>query len=84
MLIITLKAARVNRGLTLIQASHYLNINKDTLSKYERDSTNIPHSLAQKMSHLYEISTGNLFFGKTYAFTKTFQTLPNPNRDSQH
>ena len=35
-MMISLRAARVNRNLTLLEAAEYLKINKDTLTKYEK------------------------------------------------
>ncbi|WP_205426203.1 helix-turn-helix transcriptional regulator [Granulicatella sp. zg-84] len=71
MIIISLKAARVNANLTLIEASNQLNINKDTLCRLERDSTDIPISLVHKMVALYKIPMENLYFGKISEFNKT-------------
>ncbi|WP_308217856.1 helix-turn-helix transcriptional regulator, partial [Bacillus cereus group sp. BfR-BA-01393] len=42
MLKITLRAARVNAGYKLVEAAKEFGVNKDTLSKYEKDSSNIP------------------------------------------
>lgn len=78
-MIITLRAARVNRDLTLLEASKYLKINKDTLTKYERDSSDIPYSLSRKMEDLYEIPAANLFFGNVDNFTAQFRPLPEVN-----
>lgn len=60
---ITLRAARVNAGFNLIDAAHRFDINKDTLSKYERDSTNIPRSFFVKIEEVYKIPVDNIFFG---------------------
>lgn len=49
--------------MTLLEASERLNINKDTLSKYEKDSTHIPRSLILKVEVLYFINSDNIFFG---------------------
>lgn len=68
MIILSLKAARVNCNLTLIQAADKLGINKDTLSRYERNSTDIPRSLSLKMQELYQIPEKNLFFGDVKDF----------------
>lgn len=75
-IIITLKAARVNRDLTLIEAAKYLGISKDTLRKYEADSTNLPYALILKMSSLYEIAQNHLFFGNTDQYYAQFKPLP--------
>lgn len=71
MIIISLRTARVNANLTLIEASNKLGINKDTLSRIERDSTDIPLSLMNKMVVLYKIPIENIYFGKLSEFNKT-------------
>lgn len=71
MIILSLKAARVNCNLTLIQAAEALNITKDTLSRYERDSTNIPRHISKKMEILYKIPEKYLYFGKLSDFKFT-------------
>ena len=68
MIQITLRAARVNNGLTLSEASKELGVHKDTLSKYERDSTNIPRSIFIKFEELYKIPIEYIFFGKESEF----------------
>ncbi len=73
---ISLRAARVNRNLTLLEAAKYLKINKDTLTKYEKDSTNLPYSLSKKMQELYEVPSENLYFGDTQSFVAQFKSLP--------
>ena len=65
---ITLRAARVNSGFTLIDSSKRLGVNKDTLSKYEKDSTDIPRSLLTKMTDQYHINANNIFFGNESEF----------------
>ena len=75
-MIISLRAARVNRNLTLLEAAKYLKINKDTLTKYEKESTNLPYSLSKRMQELYEIPGENLYFGDTLSFVAQFKPLP--------
>lgn len=60
---ITLRAARVNRGLRLVDAAEEFGINKDTLSNYERDSTKIPRNIFSKIEDVYKISVDHIFFG---------------------
>ncbi|MBS4761942.1 helix-turn-helix transcriptional regulator [Carnobacteriaceae bacterium zg-ZUI252] len=67
-MVLTIKAARVNCNLTIVQAAQELGINKDTLSRLERNSTDISISLAQKMTQLYHVPLENLFFGKLEDF----------------
>lgn len=67
----TLRAARVNSGLTLVTASKELSINKDTLWRYEKDSSDIPRSLLMKIVDLYGINANDIFFGKESEFFRT-------------
>lgn len=70
MIVLCLKAARVNCNLTLVQAAEKLGINKDTLSRFERNSTDIPRSLCIKMQKLYQLPEKHLFFGDVNDFFK--------------
>lgn len=63
MIKITLRAARVNAGLKLVEAAGRFDINKDTLSKYERDSTNIPRSIFIGIEKVYGLPVDFIFFG---------------------
>lgn len=75
MLKITLRAARVNAGLKLVDAAKELGINKDTLSKYEKDSTNIPRSIFIKIEQIYKIPVDNIFFGVESEFFRMRRSL---------
>lgn len=72
---ITLRAARVNSGYTLIEAASLFGINKDTLSKYEQDSTNVPRSFFTKIESIYKIPIENIFFGKQSDFFRKFKNV---------
>jgi transcriptional regulator with XRE-family HTH domain len=61
---ITLKACRVNVGMTLKEASQRFNIHYETLSNYENDSTNVPRSFFIKLESVYGVPTENIYFGK--------------------
>ncbi|MEK4201177.1 MULTISPECIES: helix-turn-helix domain-containing protein [unclassified Cytobacillus] len=71
---ITLKAARVNAGLKLVEAAELFGINKDTLSKYERDSTNVPRSFFVKIEEYYKVPVENIFFGPQSDFFRKLKT----------
>lgn len=71
---ITLKAARVNAGLTLLEAAEAFEINKDTLSKYEKDSSNVPRSFFMKIEKIYGIPVDNIFFGPQSDFFRKLKT----------
>jgi transcriptional regulator with XRE-family HTH domain len=61
---ITLRAARVNLGLTLKDAAKEFKMSHITLGHYEKDSTNVPHSFFSKVESVYGIPAENVFFGK--------------------
>lgn len=62
---ITLKAARVNKGLTQREAAKYLKVNFQTISKYEIDSSKIPMKLLKDMCSLYKIPMNYIILGKS-------------------
>ncbi|GLY09566.1 helix-turn-helix domain-containing protein [Pseudobacillus badius] len=73
MLKITLRAARVNSGLRLVEAADLFGINKDTLSKYEKDSSNVPRSFFIKIEEIYKIPVEHIFFGAQSEFFRKLQ-----------
>lgn len=72
---ITLKAARVNVGLTQIQAAKIAGIHHQKLQKYEVDSDDIPRSLARKLSEIYGYPIDNIFFGTNIALKQYLGTV---------
>lgn len=61
---ISIKAARVNAGLTQEEAAKQLGINPNTLSRYE-SGRNVPRvDMIGKMSKLYCIDKQYIFLGK--------------------
>ncbi|WP_262481728.1 helix-turn-helix domain-containing protein [Bacillus sp. CH30_1T] len=71
---ITLKAARVNSNLNLVEAAEKFGINKDTLWKYERDSTNVPRTFFIQIEGVYGIPVDNIFFGNVSEFFRNMST----------
>lgn len=72
MLKITLRAARVNAGYKLVEAAKEFGVNKDTLSKYEKDSSNIPRRFFIKLKKfikfrlkIFFLVINPIFFGNT-------------------
>lgn len=61
---ITLKAARVNAGLTQKEAAKDLQINKNTLANYENYRTTPDIEMAQKIAELYGCTVNDLNFFK--------------------
>lgn len=67
---ITLKAARVNIGMTLKEAAALFGIHYETLSNYEADSTNVPRTFFIKLESVYGIPTENIYFGRHQDYIK--------------
>lgn len=59
---ITLKAARVNKGLTQTDVANQLHINKGTLVNYEKYRTIPDIETAKAMAALYGVSVNDLIF----------------------
>jgi len=56
---LTLRAIRVNRGLSLEQASTLIGISKDTLSNYERGDTYPDVPILKRIENVYNVSILN-------------------------
>jgi transcriptional regulator with XRE-family HTH domain len=65
---VTLRAARINRGLTTKEVADIVGKNENTIQKYERDSTNIPRDLSIMLIQLYKVPEEHIFFGKESVF----------------
>ena len=59
---ISLKAARVNAGLTILEACEILGISKDTMIRWEREPWLISAINMDKISKVYNISIDNINF----------------------
>lgn len=59
---ITLKSARVNKGLTQAKAAELIGVTVDTLSNYERGKSYPDVPIIQKMEEVYEVSYSDLIF----------------------
>lgn len=68
---ISLKAARVNAGLTVINAAKQLKIGKDTLIKWEKNSGLVNPIWQNKISKLYKMPIDYIFFGETMELNST-------------
>lgn len=62
----TLKALRANYDLSAKEVADRLHIHQQTLLKYEKDSTDIPMSLLNKLAELYNVDTDFIFLGKKF------------------
>ena len=59
---ISLKAARINSGLTQEQAAEALEITKGTLANYEMGKTTPRISMAKRIARLYGLTVDDIIF----------------------
>ena len=59
---ITLKSARVNKGLTQVQAAELIGITKDTLSNYERGKSYPDVPIIKKIEAVYGVTYSDIKF----------------------
>ena len=59
---VSLKAARINAGLTLIKAAEQIGISRNTLMTYEHKKTSPPVKTLEKICKVYKCSQENIFF----------------------
>lgn len=65
---ITLKAARINRGLTQAKAAKEIGVTVDTISNWERCKTCPDAHLIGRIEEVYKVKYDNLIFlAKNYA-----------------
>ncbi len=69
MLRFTLKAARVNCGLSQKEVAHTIGISVRTLRRYETEGT-VSLEKAKKLSELYRIPLSKIFLGSGIAYRK--------------
>jgi hypothetical protein len=65
---VTLEAARVNCGYNLIEAAELFGIHRDTLWRYEQDSTRVPRTFMLKAQSVYGLPQKVIFFGMKSEF----------------
>ena len=59
---ITLKSARVNRGLTQVKAAELIGITVDTLSNYERGKSFPDVPIIKRIEEVYGVPYNDLIF----------------------
>ena len=60
---ISMKAARVNAGLTILNAAHIIGIGKDTLLKWEKKPGLVNPIYQKRISDAYNFPIDYIFFG---------------------
>lgn len=71
---ITWRAARVNRGLTLKEVAKITGKSVDTITRYEKDSSDIPYDLMQLWLNLYKVPGEIVFCGRESDLTGKMNT----------
>lgn len=69
-MIITLQAARVNNGLSQREAAKLFEVSVDKYAALERDNSNMPYFLIQKIPEVYGVSPDDIFFGNKNEFIR--------------
>lgn len=69
MYMVTWRAARTNRGLTLREVAEKADKSVDTIIRYEKDSTEIPRDLMLFLINLYQVPGDMVYFGRESDFT---------------
>lgn len=59
---VTLKAARINKGLSQEEASKLIGVSIDTLGNYERGITYPDIPILKKIEQTYDVEYSNLIF----------------------
>ncbi|HEM3484909.1 TPA: helix-turn-helix transcriptional regulator [Streptococcus suis] len=74
----SLKALRINAGLTAKEVADMIGIHHQTLLKYERDSMDIRVDLLAQLAELYRVNQDDIFLGKQSVLKRNFkQNQPN-------
>ena len=67
---IKLKAARINAEFSAKEVAEKVGKNHQTILSYEKDSTEIPMSLAIKLAEIYDYPIDFIFLGKTTEYKR--------------
>lgn len=59
---VTLKAARINKGLSQEEASKLIGVSVDTLGNYERGSTYPDIPILKKIEEVYRVQYSDIIF----------------------
>ena len=83
MIEISLRSARVNAGFTIKEVAKLVGLHHETLSKYENDSSDIPISLLNELSEMYQMPMDNIFLGKRYDLIRSIREKSIHNHSKQ-
>lgn len=66
----SLRAARVDAGLTQMQAAKAFDVHYQTLAKWEKDNSRMPYDMIAKIPFVYNTSPDDIFFGNINEFIR--------------
>ena len=69
----SLKALRVNAGLTAKEVADMIGIHYQTLLKYETDSSRIRADLLAQLADFYKVAQDDIFLGTNYELKRIFE-----------
>lgn len=61
---ITLRAARVNAGLTIKEAAQRIGVNESTIINWEKNPSIVRAIYREKIQEVYQYPLDNIFFAK--------------------
>lgn len=70
---VTLRALRVNFGLTTKEIAKKFGIGEQGVARYERDTSTIPAKLVQEFADFYGVSVEQIHIGKVNDLRKTIE-----------
>lgn len=70
---VTLRALRINFGLTTKEIAGKFNIGEQGVTRYERDSSTIPAKLLKEFANFYCIPVEQIHIGKVDDLRKTIE-----------
>lgn len=71
----TLRALRVNVGLTAKEVANVVGVHHQTLLKYENDSSRIRADLLAQLAEFYKVAQDDIFLGTNYELKRNFKNL---------
>lgn len=69
-MLLTMAAARINIGLSQIEAAKLFNVHYQTLAKWEDDNSKMPYEAIAKIPKIYGVDSNYIFFGKQNEFIR--------------
>lgn len=78
--LMSLKALRARAGMTQYEAARAIDVDRATISKWEKDASNMPVKYMLEFAKLYKYSLDNIFFGSSIVLS---DKIKNSNLEKQ-